>query len=474
MNFLSRFEAKFAELKRQWSDTCSLQPLVIGNKTAPLPVVQGGMGVGISLSGLAAAVAREGGVGVIAANAIGMIEPDYYSNHIEANKRALRKEIRKAREITTEGLIGVNIMVAVDCFQELLKTSIEEKADVLFLGAGLPIKNIPVAAIREAGVTVMPIVSSGRAAKLIFKSWEKNYGDIPDGVVVEGPMAGGHLGFKPEQVHDPDYRLDKIVPEVVEALHEFENRFNRTLPVVAGGGIYTGEDIFRIMKLGARGVQMGTRFVATDECDADTGFKEAYVNCREEDIIIIESPVGLPGRAIRSRFLDDIAAGVKKFFRCPSRCLESCGAQDARYCISLALDNARKGNVDEGFAFCGSNAYRIEKIVPVSELVAELKQGYAMAAISAAVKCEYDKVSERMAAAREEYAASLAATRDRLQENMRRFSTEKEEKYKEELLLINEKMLQMRAEYELAMERLRERTEELAAILAAEPEPNPA
>ncbi|MBP7433068.1 nitronate monooxygenase, partial [bacterium] len=312
---------------------CSIPSLNIGTKKAETAIVQGGMGVGISLSGLASAVAKEGGIGVIAANAIGMIESDYFSNHIEANVRALRSEISKARNIGN-GIIGVNIMVAVDCFQELLHAAIEEKVDVLFLGAGLPIKNIPVEKIRAAGVSVVPIVSSGRAAKLIFKSWEKNYNDIPDGVVVEGPKAGGHLGFKYDQIDDPAYALEKLVPEVVESLKEFEQRHLRELPVIAAGGIFTGEDIFKFIKLGAKGVQLGTRFVATDECDADIRFKEAYVNASEGDVTIISSPVGLPGRAINNTFLKEVSDGVKKYFRCPSRCLESCGAKDAKYCIS--------------------------------------------------------------------------------------------------------------------------------------------
>lgn len=333
MSLRTSLEEKIAALKEQGASKYPLPALRIGDKTAPLSIVQGGMGVGISLSSLAAAVAGEGGIGVIAANAIGMTEDGYYDDPAAANVRALRRELREARR-RTAGLIGVNIMVAVDCFHQLLDAAVEEKADVLFLGAGLPIKGIPVRAIREAGVRVVPIVSSGRAARLIFRSWEKHYGDIPDGVVVEGPRAGGHLGFKPEQIDHPDFQLERLVPEVVEALGEFEARWNRRLPVIAAGGIFTGEDIYRIMRLGASGVQLGTRFVATDECDADVRFKQAYLACREEDIVIIESPVGLPGRAVSGPFLEAVARGDKKIFRCPSRCLESCGAKKARYCIS--------------------------------------------------------------------------------------------------------------------------------------------
>jgi len=370
--------------------------LTIGKRTVTLPIVQGGMGVGISLSGLASAVAEQGGIGVIAANGIGMIEPDYFSDGRAANIRAMRSELRKARARTT-GMIGVNIMVAANDFQQLLDTCIEEKADALFMGAGLPIKNIPVAKIRAAGVLVIPIVSSGRAAELIFKYWEKAYNDVPDAVVVEGPLAGGHLGFKADKLQDADQQLEVLVPQVVAVLARFEAAFHKKIPVIAAGGIYTGEDILRFLQLGAQGVQMATRFVATDECDADRRFKEAYVACRPEDIAIIKSPVGLPGRAIRNHFLDNAAAGVRNVKRCAWRCLEQCDIQHADYCISIALDNARQGLLDQGFAFCGANAHRVDKIVPVAELLDCLKHEYEAAFIQSLVtlKDEYIRTIEK-------------------------------------------------------------------------------
>lgn len=468
MSLRTAIEEKLASIREQGALKYPMPALRIGAKTAPLSIVQGGMGVGISLSRLAAAVAREGGVGVIAANAIGMIEPDYYDDPVAANVRALRRELREARR-RSAGLIGVNIMVAVDCFRELLDAAVEERADVLFLGAGLPIKNIPVRAIREAGVQVVPIVSSGRAARLIFRSWEKHYGDVPDGVVVEGPRAGGHLGFKPEQIGDPDFRLERIVPEVVETLREFEARWNRSLPVIAAGGIFTGEDIYRFLKLGARGVQMGTRFVATDECDADVRFKQAYVGCREEDIVIITSPVGLPGRAVRGKFLEAVARGDKKFFRCPSHCLESCAAGKARYCISEALDFARKGDLENGFAFCGANAHRVEAIVPVRELVAGLKQGYALAAFVGALKAEAARKAEALAALRDEYAETLAGLRGKAQAGLNRMVEEHESRFRDEMALVHEKLAEIKAEYAQIRERLRELGGEIAGFLSLEP-----
>ena len=379
--------------------------LAIGDRAASMPVIQGGMGVGISLSGLASAVALEGGIGVIAANAIGMMDPDYYADGRAANVRVLRGEIRRARGLTS-GLIGVNIMVAVNDFQQLLEAAIDEKVDVVFLGAGLPIKGIPVGRIRAAGVLVVPIVSSSRAAELIFKYWEKNYNDVPDGVVVEGPLAGGHLGFKVEHIDDPDHALEKIIPDVIAAVAPYENMFRRKIPVIAAGGVFTGEDIFRFLQLGAAGVQMATRFVATDECDADIRFKEAYIHCRKEDIVIIKSPVGMPGRAIRNRFLDAAAAGVRSVNRCAWRCLEHCDIRNAAYCISSALDNARRGVLDKGFAFSGANAYRVEKIVPVRELVDSLRSEYEAALLKGLVtlKDEYlGAIEARFAALRREY-----------------------------------------------------------------------
>jgi nitronate monooxygenase len=353
--------------------------LTIGDIRASIPVVQGGMGVGISLSRLAAAVADSGGIGVVAANGIGLLEKDYYQDGRAANLRAFRREIRAARSMSN-GILGVNIMVAVNDFHELLDVAIEEKVDIIFMGAGLPIKNIPVQRIRESGIKVAPIVSSRRAVEMIFRMWQKIYNDIPDAVVCEGPLAGGHLGFTEEQISDPAYQLEAIVPQIVDGLKPFEEVFRRQIPVIAGGGVYSGEDIYRIMDLGAAAVQMGTRFVATDECDADDAFKQAYVQCTAEDIGLIHSPVGMPGRAIRNTFITDAEAGRRPAFKCAWQCLNSCKADDANYCISIALNNARKGNLKGGFVFAGALAHRIDSIIPVATLIRELASSYSRAA----------------------------------------------------------------------------------------------
>jgi NAD(P)H-dependent flavin oxidoreductase YrpB (nitropropane dioxygenase family) len=433
----------------QWP---KMPKLRIGDAVARLPIVQGGMGVGISLSGLASAVANEGGIGVIAANSIGMLDPKYYAKNKDANSIILRKEIRKAQEMTS-GLIGVNIMVAVDDYPDLLRVAIEEKIDMVFLGAGLPIKGMPVEDFRAAGVKVVPIVSSARAARLIFRSWAKKYKDIPDAVVVEGPKAGGHLGFKADQIDDPDFALERILPDVVAEIKPFEGEYHRTIPVIAAGGVFTGADIYKMFKLGASGVQMGTRFVATHECDANIKFKESYVACREDDIEIIKSPVGLPGRAIRNGFLNKVAAGKKMGFKCAWRCLKSCDIKNARYCISLALDNARRGILDMGFAFAGSNAFRVDKIVSVNELLQELINQYQHAEEKGAsyLRDEYEKALEKLVSLKEEYLiatkTALSSLKDEYEQGIEKGAV----LFRDEYLKTVDKISLLKTEYQSAV-----------------------
>lgn len=355
--------------------------LRIGDLKASLPIIQGGMGVGISLSGLASAVANQGGIGVIATAGIGMLEPDFATNFSEANKRALRKEIRKAKKMT-RGIIGVNVMVALSDFYDIIKVAIEEEADLVLLGAGLPLRNLKVLLpdkLKENKTKVIPIVSSARAAKVIFQYWQKNYQHIPDGVVVEGPLAGGHLGFKKEQINNSSFSLEKLLPEIISVIKTYEEYSNKNIPVIAAGGIYTGADIYKYIQLGAQGVQMATRFVATYECDASLKFKENYLKCKKEDLIIIDSPVGLPGRAINNKFLEEVSAGIRKPFKCPWRCLKTCNFENSPYCIALALTNAQQGKLEDGFSFAGANAYRVNKIISVKELINTLVEEYKTA-----------------------------------------------------------------------------------------------
>lgn len=351
--------------------------LKIGDLVAKIPIIQGGMSVGISLSGLASAVAEEGGIGVIGTAMIGMSESDLYSNGLEANLRALKKEIRKTREMT-QGIIGVNIMVALTNYADMVKLSIEEGIDIIFCGAGLPL-DLPKYLTNGSKTKLVPIVSSDRAAKIICKKWLSRFNYLPDALVVEGPKAGGHLGFKMEQINDPDYVLEKIVPQVIDAIKPFEKDHQKDIPVIAAGGVYSGKDIYKFLKMGAAGVQMGTRFVATHECDAAIEFKQAFVDAEEDDLVLIKSPVGLPGRVVRNKFIDDVNLGVRKPFKCPYHCIKTCDPKNSPYCISFALISAKKGKLKHGFAFAGTNAYRIDKIISVKALITSLLQEYEQA-----------------------------------------------------------------------------------------------
>ena len=352
-----------------------MKELKIGNLVAKVPIVQGGMGVGISLSGLASAVANAGGVGVISAAGLGLIYNDISKNFNDACIHGLKQELKKARE-ATKGIIGVNIMVALSNFADMVRTSIEEKADIIFAGAGLPL-NLPSFLKPDSVTKLVPIVSSARALKLICRRWIGEYGYTPDAVVVEGPKAGGHLGYSHEQINDNNFSLESIVPEVVAAAREIGEQQGKFIPVIAGGGIYTGEDIYNITSLGADGVQMGTRFVTTDECDASDEFKQSYIDARKEDIEIIQSPVGMPGRAIHNNFLQKVKEGLKQPKACPFNCIKTCDVTHSPYCIMLALYNAYKGKMENGYAFCGSNAWRTDKIVSVKELISDLKQEFS-------------------------------------------------------------------------------------------------
>lgn len=352
-----------------------MKELKIGNLIAKIPIVQGGMGVGISLSGLASAVANAGGVGVISAAGLGVIYNNVSKNFNEASIHGLKQELKKARE-ATKGIIGVNIMVALSNFADMVRTSIEEKADIIFAGAGLPL-NLPSFLKPDSVTKLVPIVSSARALKVICRRWIGEYGYTPDAVVVEGPKAGGHLGYSHEQISDNDYSLESIVPEVITAAREIGEQQGKYIPVIAGGGIYTGEDIYNITSLGADGVQMGTRFVTTEECDASEAFKQSYIDARKDDIEIIQSPVGMPGRAIHNSFLEKVKQGLKRPKTCPFNCIKTCDVTHSPYCIMLALYNAFRGKMENGYAFCGSNAWRSDKIISVKELINSLKQEFS-------------------------------------------------------------------------------------------------
>jgi nitronate monooxygenase len=347
-----------------------LPPLKIGELIANVPIIQGGMGVGVSLSGLAAAVANEGGIGIISTAQIGYREEDFRTNTREANKRALRNEIRMARKLSPKGVIGINIMVAMNNYEEVARVALEEGIDLIISGAGLPLDLPKIASGFKAKLA--PIVSSAKAITIISKMWDKKNNCAPDLVIVEGPKAGGHLGFSMESlVENTVQDLLDIVKEVIEAIKPFEEKYNKKIPVVAAGGVFTGSDIAELIKIGAAGVQMATRFVATEQCDASLDYKMAYINSKQEDIKLVKSPVGMPGRALNNKFMKIVCESGCKVEKC-SLCIKKCDPKRTPYCITEALIQAVKGNLDKGLVFVGTNGYKVDKIVSVKTLMNEL------------------------------------------------------------------------------------------------------
>jgi nitronate monooxygenase len=346
-----------------------------------LALIQVGMGVGISMANLASAVANGGGLGVIAS--VGLGDPlEYSREYIQRSNTALRDEIRLARS-KTSGAIGVNIMHALTNYPELVKTCLEENVDVIISGAGVP-RDLPLLAkaLGNIHTKLIPIVSSAELAGFMCKAWQR-YNHLPDAIVVEGPKAGGHLGYSYEQLTDSEFvshGLEQIIPKVIAAVKPYETK--RKIPVIAAGGIYYGGDIKKFLELGAAGVQMATRFVITYECDAPQEFKQAYLDCKREDIVIIKSPVGMPGRAIKSKFLEQVEAGAKIPVNCPYHCLKPCVPRDSPYCIARALVDAKKGNLEKGFVFCGSNAWRCKEIVSVAQVFQDLGREYLEGKVS--------------------------------------------------------------------------------------------
>ena len=341
-----------------------MSELRIGDLCARVPVVQGGMGVGVSLSGLAGAVAAAGGVGVISTAQIGWRDPDFGRNPIECNLRAVGEEIRKARAKADGGIVGVNIMVVTRRYEDYVKAAVAAGADLIISGAGLPM-TLPELA---GDVKIAPIVSSRKALHVIARHWKKKYDRKPDLVVVEGPLAGGHLGFSHEDVDAYTVSREKNYDDEVRSIIELADELEA--PVVVAGGVYERSDMEHYLAMGAKGVQMATRFVTTRECDASDAYKQAYIDAKKEDIVIVKSPVGMPGRAIHNAFLDKVNAG-ERFMRGCRQCITTCKPDTAPYCITEALINAVEGNLDEGLIFCGSNAYRADRIETVADIMEE-------------------------------------------------------------------------------------------------------
>lgn len=351
----------------------TLPPLQIGDLQINPPIIQGGMGVRVSSSNLASAVSNEGALGVIATVGAGKENLDTnQASYVAHSEAGLRQMIRDTRALTSKP-IGVNIMCALTNYDSLVRASVEEGVEVIISGGGLPLK-LP-SLVPDSEIKLIPVVSTGRAAALLCKTWARKYKRLPDAIVVEGPLAGGHLGFEMEDIQNESAaNLEFALAEVLEVVESYKSPDEKPIPVIAAGGIFDGGDIAHFLSLGASGVQIATRFVCTDECDAHQAYKDAYVNSTKEDIMVMKSPLGLPLRVIRNAFIDKIMHGERMPFKCQYRCLAPCNPAETRYCIAKALLNAVQGNMEEGFTTCGANAYRIDKIVSVHDLIQELSE----------------------------------------------------------------------------------------------------
>lgn len=353
----------------------SMKKINIGELKINIPIIQGGMGIGVSLSSLASAVANEGGVGTISAVAPGFREPDFLTNFREANMRALATEIRKARELT-KGVLAVNIMVALTNFADMVQTAIKEKIDIIISGAGLAL-NLPEYRPAESKTKLVPIVSTDRALNIIIRKWLKGYNCLPDAVVLESPYSGGHQGVKMDEVGHEEFDLEQQLPKVLSLLAEYEKEYDKKIPVFVAGGVQTGADIRKFVEMGAAGAQIGTRFITTDECDASQEFKNEYLNTKSPDeIVVIHSPVGLPLRVLKTKFVRDIMNGEKKPIGCYYKCLHTCDYQKVSFCIAQALINAQSGKIDEGVCCSGVNGYLNNEISSVHEVVEQIKREY--------------------------------------------------------------------------------------------------
>ena len=345
--------------------------LKIGDLTLRRPIFQGGMGVGVSLGGLAGAVAAAGGAGAISAAQIGFREPDFDTRTLEANLRAMDKELNKARRIAKGGVVGFNIMVAMQHYADYVRQAVKGGADFIVSGAGLPVDLPGYAA--GSDVKLAPIVSTEKSAAVILKYWAKKWNRVPDFLVIEGPKAGGHLGFTGEQLSFFDavtYREE--VKRIIAKVQEYEEKFSGKIPVVLGGGISSREKADEAFALGVDAIQVASRFVTTEECDADECYKQAYIKAREEDVMLVKSPVGMPGRAIRNSFAERVMGGEKLPPKRCRGCIKGCKPAEIPYCITEALIQAVKGDVENGLLFCGADAWKAERMETVQEVIDDL------------------------------------------------------------------------------------------------------
>lgn len=345
--------------------------LTIRGKHLPLPILQGGMGVGVSLDRLAGAVAACGGMGTISTAVCGFEEPDFATDPKGANLRALAAQVRRAKELSHgAGLVAINAMVATAQYAESVRTALRSGVDAVVCGAGLP-RDLPAIAaeVPESDAALAPVVSGGRAAGLICRLWDKHHHRIPDFMVLEGPLAGGHLGFSKEEAREAQAgnpkSLSDLLREVLEAIAPYRDKYGRDIPVFVAGGIADGAEMARYMKEGAAGAQFATRFIATEECDASPAYKQRLLDARDEDIAIVQSPVGLPGRALLSPLIQRVEAGTQPAVERCIKCLSACDYKTAPYCISRALIAAVRGDWENGLFFCGAGAGKVNRLSTV-------------------------------------------------------------------------------------------------------------
>jgi NAD(P)H-dependent flavin oxidoreductase YrpB (nitropropane dioxygenase family) len=349
----------------------TFNPLKIGELTAKIPIIQGGMGIGVSLHRLAGTVASYGGIGILSTAQIGYQRPDFEKNTMKENLLAIKEQFEQAKKIADDGIVGFNVMVAQFCYETVVKRCVEVGADIIISGAGLPI-NLP-ELVEGSKTKIAPILSSSKGTKVLLKMWAKRYNRTADFVVIEGPLAGGHLGFKYDELVPIAKNMDEEVKKIVEIVNEYAEIFKTDVPVIFAGGVYTKKDIEHYLSLGCSGVQMATRFVGTVECDAPDDFKKRYLNAKKGDVEIMKSPVGMPGRAIKNRFTEVIKTKkipIKKCRNCLS--LKLCNRRDIPFCISEALLNAVNHRTEDALVFAGTNAYRVNEITTVKNILDEL------------------------------------------------------------------------------------------------------
>ena len=360
-----------------------LKSFKIGKYTIERPIIQGGMGVGISWDKLAGNVSLEGGLGVISAVGTGIYNNREFSKktvnsrpHTEVNfysKDALAKIFENARKICGDRPLAVNILYAQSGYGQVVKDACEAGADIIITGAGLPL-TMPEASKEYPDVALVPIVSTAKALRILCRRWKKTHNRLPDAVIVEGPLSGGHQGFKYDECFLPENQLESILPPVVEEAKNWGS-----MPVIAAGGIWNHDDIVKMMELGADAVQMGTRFIGTIECDASDVMKEMIIEADEDDIKLFKSPVGYPARGVKSKLHANIEAGTAPKVACISNCVAPCNrgveAKVVGYCIADRLSDAYDGIKESGLFFTGANGYRLKEIITVKELMEKLVNG---------------------------------------------------------------------------------------------------